>query len=37
LFENKSAFVAEMYRLGWGDGGEAWKWKTRLLAWEEEL
>jgi len=22
---------------GWGEGGEAWKWRRRLLVWEEEL
>ncbi|GAU29725.1 hypothetical protein TSUD_392130 [Trifolium subterraneum] len=26
-----------MFGLGWGVGGEAWKWRQRLLAWEEEL
>jgi len=28
--------VAEMYSLGWGEEGEAWKWRRRLFAWEEE-
>jgi len=28
--------VAEMYSLGWGEDGESWKWRRRLLAWEEE-
>ncbi|AES97462.2 hypothetical protein MTR_5g054790 [Medicago truncatula] len=28
--------VAEMYSLGWREEGEAWKWRCRLLAWEEE-
>jgi len=23
--------------LGWGVGGEAWRWRRRLFAWEEEL
>jgi len=23
--------------LGWGEGGEAWKWRRGLRAWEEEL
>jgi len=22
---------------GWGDGGEAWKWRRRLWVWEEAL
>jgi hypothetical protein len=26
-----------MFVLGWGVGGESWKWRMRLLAWEEEL
>jgi len=25
-----------MFQLGWGEGGEAWKWRRRLWAWEEE-
>jgi len=25
-----------MYSLEWGEEGEAWNWKHRLLAWEEE-
>lgn len=29
--------VANMYLLGWGVDGEAWKWCRRLFAWEEEL
>ncbi|GAU45305.1 hypothetical protein TSUD_300340 [Trifolium subterraneum] len=37
LAENKLITVAEMAELGWGVGGEAWKWRRRLLAWEEEL
>ncbi|XP_024626847.1 uncharacterized protein [Medicago truncatula] len=28
--------MAEMANLGWGEGGEAWGWQRRLLAWEEE-
>jgi len=30
------ATVAEKKLLGWGDEGEAWKWRGRLWAWEEE-
>jgi len=26
-----------MFSLGWGEGGEAWKWRTTLWAWEEEM
>jgi hypothetical protein len=37
LAENKLVTVSEMFVLGWGVGGEAWKWQRRLLAWEEEL
>jgi len=29
--------VAYMFALDWGEDGEAWKWRRRLLAWEEEL
>jgi hypothetical protein len=37
LAENKLATVSEMFELGWGVGGEAWKWRRRLFAWEEGL
>ncbi|GAU46642.1 hypothetical protein TSUD_246690 [Trifolium subterraneum] len=37
LAENKSVSVADMFEAGWGIGGEAWKWRRRLFAWEEEL
>ncbi|AES67309.1 hypothetical protein MTR_2g089160 [Medicago truncatula] len=36
LATNKLATVAEMYSSGWGVEGEAWQWRRRLLAWEEE-
>ena len=36
LAVNKMATVAEMFSLGWGEGGEVWKWQRRLLAWEED-
>jgi len=29
--------VFDMCQLGWGVDGEAWRWKRRLFAWEEEL
>ena len=35
LSKNKQATVLEMYTLGWGVGGEVWKW--RLFSWEELL
>ena len=28
--------LGEMCALGWDDGGDAWGWRRRLLAWEEE-
>ncbi|CAJ2653733.1 unnamed protein product [Trifolium pratense] len=37
LAETKSRTVAEMFALGWGADGEAWVWRRRLRAWEEEL
>ncbi|GAU17363.1 hypothetical protein TSUD_232390 [Trifolium subterraneum] len=37
LAENKFITVADMHGLGWGVDGEAWKWRRRLRAWEEEL
>ena len=32
----KGESVAAMRSLGWGGAGEAWKWRRRLFAWEEE-
>jgi len=26
-----------MFNLGWDVGGEAWKWRRRLLSWEKEM
>jgi hypothetical protein len=37
LAVNKSISVADMCELGWDEGGEAWQWRRRLWAWEEEL
>ncbi|GAU48338.1 hypothetical protein TSUD_267630 [Trifolium subterraneum] len=37
LAENTSISVADMFEAGWGIGGEEWKWRRRLFAWEEEL
>ncbi|CAJ2637778.1 unnamed protein product [Trifolium pratense] len=36
LRRTKSRSVAEMFALGWGADGEAWEWRRRLRAWEEE-
>jgi len=33
----KGELVLVMSQLGWGEGGEAWRWRRRLFAWEEEL
>lgn len=37
LVENKLASITKMNKLGWGGNGEAWKWRRRLFAWDEEL
>ena len=37
LATNKLCIVADMCGLGWEVGGEAWSWRRRLWAWEEEL
>ena len=36
LAENKLMPVANMFVFGWGEGAEAWKWRSCLFAWEEE-
>jgi len=36
LVVNKMCSVADMKREGWEEGGRAWVWRRRLLAWEEE-
>jgi len=36
LAMNKYSMVEEIWRLGWSEGGGAWSWRRRLLAWEEE-
>jgi len=36
LSVHKDCSVEDMTRLGWLDGGNAWRWRRRLLAWEEE-
>ena len=33
----KGVSVLEMSQLGWGEGGEAWRWRRRLFVWEEEM
>jgi len=37
LYENKYITVAELFSLGVAEGGEAWQWRRRLWAWEEEM
>ncbi|GAU20544.1 hypothetical protein TSUD_131020 [Trifolium subterraneum] len=37
LVVDKNILVADMFEDGWGVGGEAWKWRRRLFAWEEDL
>lgn len=37
LSEHKCLSVANMFSLGWGESGEAWKSRRRLFAWEDEL
>jgi len=37
LCENKFGTVADMFSLGIEEGGEAWQWRRRLWAWEEEM
>jgi hypothetical protein len=34
---DKDMSVADIYMLGWGFHGNAWRWRMRLFAWEEEL
>jgi len=36
LAVDKWVTVRQMESRGWGDGGAAWEWRRRLLAWEEE-
>lgn len=33
---HKERTVEEMKWLGWDEGGDAWEWRRRLLAWEDE-
>ena len=37
LATNKLISVADMFELGWEEGGEAWRWRRRLWTWEEEM
>jgi len=37
LARNKLILVADMFVLGWEEGGEAWCWRRRLWTWEEEM
>jgi len=36
LSVDKWVSVFDLFQLGWGVNGEAWKWRRRLFAWEEE-
>jgi hypothetical protein len=29
--------LADMHRRGWEVGGNGWRWRRRLFAWEEQL
>ncbi|GAU29001.1 hypothetical protein TSUD_165190 [Trifolium subterraneum] len=37
LVVNKSCSVAEMFSVGWEEGGETWVWRRQLWAWEEDM
>lgn len=37
LATNKLISVANMFVLGWEEGGGVWSWRRRLWSWEEEL
>ncbi|MCH79554.1 cysteine-rich receptor-like protein kinase [Trifolium medium] len=37
LSEHQTSTVAAMYRLGWEEGGTAWRWRQSLTAWELEM
>jgi len=37
LSKNRWTTMVDMFHLGYGKGGETWKWRLRLLAWEEYL
>jgi hypothetical protein len=37
LSEYQQMTVIDMFALGRGEGGEVWKWRQRLLAWEKEM
>ena len=37
LSDYKMTTVREMFLLGWGADGNAWRWRRRLFAWEEGL
>jgi len=37
LSEIKFESVANVFASGWGFNGEAWRWRRRLFAWEEDL
>jgi hypothetical protein len=37
LATNKLSYVADMWALGWEEGGDVWNWRRRLWSWEEEM
>ena len=37
LSSDKLITVGKMFRLGWEEGGEAWRWRRRLWAWEKDM
>jgi len=37
LSTNKLSMVADMFSFGWEEGGEAWSWRRRLWAWEDDM
>ena len=37
LATNKLSTIADMCTLGWEEEGEAWSWRRRLWAWEEDM
>ncbi|GAU51172.1 hypothetical protein TSUD_412070 [Trifolium subterraneum] len=37
LAVNQSISVADMWELGWGEGGAGWQWRRQLWVWEEEM
>jgi hypothetical protein len=34
---DREVSVPDMFQVGWGVDGEAWRWRRRLFVWEEEM